>query len=388
METLLHYPQDLLLGTIGLLDSLPDSIRAILAAAVLAALLGVFERRIPIHETQYGQSYRKAALVVLILIPLLVWLFPASRMIIFVEELTPGTDTRHWFWNALLGIWSAGFAVALLALARAHRRGRQEMAQLAIIEDQKLLTRLSHWQRRLGMSTPFTVVAIPGDRPRFLFPDTCIAIPTAALHWPGALQDILLITALAHVKRRHRRWHLVGQVVCCAYWPLPWAQSLHNNLLRDFQQSADELAGSCYQDRIGYNTALRQLETRMKPPADIAKDDAGQNQGLRTRSQRALAHYARQLQRLLSPVIEPQWQLEALVAVRSSEVKLLWRDPYDKVVLFVGQAVFLAFLLTGVTLKERPPEIDYEYSMPFELLWKEHFHRSLELQEKTQPSAH
>ena len=54
-------------------------------------------------------------------------------------------------------------------------------------------------------------------------------------------------------------------------------------------------------------------------------------------------------------------------------------------VLFVGQAMFLAFLLTGTTLKERPPEVDYEYSFPFELFWKEHFHRNLELQEKVQP---
>lgn len=387
METLLHYPQDLLLGTIGLLDSLPDSIRAVLAATILALLLGVFERRIPTHETQYGQSYRKAALVVLLLIPLFVWLFPASRMIVFVEELTPGAGSRHWFWTALLGIWSVGFAVAVLALARAYRRERREKAQLIIVEDEKVLARLNHWQRRLGMNTPFTVLAIPGDRPRFLFPATSVAIPKAALHWPGALQDILLITALAHVKQRHRRWHLFGQLVCCAYWPLPWIQSLHNNLLRDFQQSADELAGSCYQDRIGYNTALRQLEARMKPSKRGPTHDTGQQQGLIARSQRALDHYATQMRRLISPVIEPRWQLEALVAVRSSEVKLLWRDPYDKVVLFVGQAVFLAFLLTGVTLRERPPEIDYEYSMPFELLWKEHFHRSLELQEKTQPAA-
>ena len=44
--------------------------------------------------------------------------------------------------------------------------------------------------------------------------------------------------------------------------------------------------------------------------------------------------------------------------------------------------VFLAFLLTGVTLKEKPPELEYKYYMPFELLWKEYFHRNQELIDK------
>ena len=75
-----------------------------------------------------------------------------------------------------------------------------------------------------------------------------------------------------------------------------------------------------------------------------------------------------------------------LLRERSEDNQLSWTDPYDRVVLFVGQAVFLAFLLTGTTLKERPPEVDYEYSFPFELLWKEHFHRNQEMLDQFQGS--
>ena len=387
MESMLTVPQDVLLGAIALLDALPDGARAALAAGFLILFLRHFEAKIPSFEIQYGQSFRKTALVALVFIPVFVWLVPASRMTVYVEELEAVDTGVDPFWLALLIVWLAGMLATLAALSRAQIRLQAEMRSLAPVADEKLTNRLRHWQRRLGMEGELVLVEIPGTEPRFLSSGKSIAFPAAAGHWPGNLQDVLLIVSLAHLKRRHRRWHRLGCLVSCLYWPIPWVQKLLDNLMRDFQQSADELAESCYQDRLGYDRALRQLAQRLEPPArgkTAAADEAAASSGIE-RWQTTGRDYLKALKQLLHPGIEPPWQLAELLRERSSDNQLSWTDPYDRVVLFVGQAVFLAFLLTGTTLEERPPEVDYEYSFPFELFWKEHFHRNLELQEKVQP---
>jgi hypothetical protein len=265
------------------------------------------------------------------------------------------------------------------------------------MEDEKLNARLAHWQRRLGMHrfgaqpsalTPI-LVRYPGDRPRLFIHHSRIGLPSAATHWPGSTRDILIIQNLCHLKRHHGRWHVIAQAVVCVYWPVTWVQSVHRHLLQDFRRAADELTESCYQDKLGYGRALRQIEQRLTPPArkvntPINDPESPSKKSLAMVFQSWWRNYLRSLSQIFPPRAEPEWELESLLAERSSEDKLLWTDPYDKVVLFIGQAAFLAFLLTGVTLKERPPDIEYKYSMPFELLWKEYFHRNQELQDKVE----
>ena len=366
---------------------MPDGARAALAAVLLTGFLRFFETRIPAHEVQYGQSFRKAALATLIVIPAFIWMVPASRMTVFVEELAPASATTHPLWIGILVLWATGVLMTTAALFRAQRSALGEMKALPRIDDDKLTARLAHWRGRLGMEETLQLVEVPGAAPRLLSSGTRIAFPAAARHWPGNLQDVLLIVALTHLKRRHRRWHLTGQLASCLYWPVPWVQVLTDNLVRDFQQSADELAESCYRDRLGYDRALRQLEQRLKLPAGVPQASRPAHRGNSMRGTVAgLSHlYMESVQRLLHPDVEPAWRLDDLLRERGTDNKLAWTDPYDRVVLFVGQAAFFTFLLTGATLQERPPEVDYEYSMPFELFWKEHFHRNLELQEKVQP---
>lgn len=389
METLLTFPQELLLGAIALLDAIPDGARAALAAIFLILILRHFEARIPSFEIQYGQSFRKSALVALVLIPAFVWLVPASRMTVYVEELEPADTGMHAFWIALLIVWMAGVLSALAALIRAQFKMHAEMDALPAIDDEKLSSRLGHWQRRLGLEKTVRLVEVPGTEPRFLTSSDLVAFPAAARHWPGNLQDVILIVSLAHLKRRHRRWHRIGRTVSCIYWPVPWVATVADNLIRDFQQSADELAESCYRDRLGYDRALRQLAQRLARPGQhqpgTTEAAASTPAAYVARATAAGQAYLASISSLLKPAIEPPWQLADLLSERSADNQLSWTDPYDRVVLFVGQAMFLAFLLTGTTLKERPPEVDYEYSFPFELFWKEHFHRNLELQEKVQP---
>ena len=45
---------------------------------------------------------------------------------------------------------------------------------------------------------------------------------------------------------------------------------------------------------------------------------------------------------------------------------------------FVGQAVILALLISGPTLKPIPPDLESDYFLPFQFVWMENFHRNQE----------
>lgn len=374
--------QAFLTGAMGWLDVLPDGLRALLAALVLAGVLSRFEKRIPIGEIQYGQSFRKAALVALLVIPLFVWLVPASRMVVFVEALPRAPASLSWIAIGTCLVWLSGVAVSSVVTLLGWRRQRQAVRSLPVVADDRLTSRLAHWRARLGMHAPAELHTSPDDRPRFLDSSARLLFPAAALRWPTNQQDVLIINGLCSLKRHHHRWHRFARFVSCVYWPVTWVQRLHGNLLRDFELTAGALADSCYQDRLGYGRSLRQLEQRLAPATRLR---AG-NERRDDRPVSALRRYRSALADLLRPD-DPPWQVEALVAARTDGSEPRWKDPYDRVVLFVGQAIFLAVLTTGVTLRERPPETEDRYLMPFGLLWKEHFHRNLELRDKVQPDS-
>ncbi|MGE0625542.1 MAG: hypothetical protein AB7I04_20730 [Pseudomonadales bacterium] len=372
----------LLTGAIGWLDALPDGLRAMLAALVLAALLAAFERRIPLREVQYGRSFRKSALVALLLIPLLVWLLPASRMVVFVEDLPQRSDAAHPLAIAICAIWLIGWIVSTLATVRVWHHERAAILALPQVEDAALSNRLAHWRTRLGMAAPAAMHVSPGEQPGFFGSGRRLLFPSAATRWPTNQQDVLIINALCSLKHRHHRWHRYAQLVCCVYWPVTWLQKLHENLQRDFELTASDLADSCYQDRLGYGRTLRQLEQRLHPAASrrSPREDRA------TRPADALLRYGIRVSGLLRPA-DPAWRVDRLLAARNAGEEARWKDPYDRVVLFVGQAVFLAVLLTGVTLEQRPPDVEEKYLVPFGLLWKEHFHRNLELNDRAQPKS-
>ncbi len=372
--------QSLLITGIGWIDALPDGLRAMLAALLLAAGLAYFERRIPIREVQYGQSFRKAALMALLLIPLVVWLVPISRMIIFVEALPQQADTLHGITEAVYLFWLTGFVVTLTGTLTAWFRQWRRLASLPLVEDDGLTHRLAHWRNRLGMSHPTRLHVSPGDEPRFFGSGGRLPLPAGAQYWPANQQDLLIIHGLCSLKRHHHGWHRLAQLVSCVYWPVTWTQRLHANLCRDFELIAGSLADSCYQDHLGYGRTLRQLAQRLAPSRAVRTNGRSANRG----PLHGMRRYGAALARLLHPT-DPAWQVGSLLEMRGDGSTALWKDPYDRVVLFVGQAVFLAVVLTGVTLRERPPDLEDRYLMPFGLLWKEHFHRNLELREKAQP---
>ena len=388
MEQVLDLPAEALLGVIAVLDGLPDYVRAMLASLLLVALLRFFDSRIAANEVQFGASFRKTALIALAAMPLVIWLVPSSRMVVFVEEMPSSTAATAWGWLALLGAWGLGCALALLRLARAHLELGRALSAAAGVDDQKLLDRLDHWQRRLGSARSVTLCVVPGTCPQQVIGSARLGVPAAALHAPAPVQDVLIIQALCQRKKRLRFWHLLAQLISCCYWPITWVPRLHARLLEDLELVIDGMAESCYGDKSGYARALRQIEERFAEPATergrspkggTAADTAGApGPGRMAALRSTLERYALDLQRLYFPAAAPRWRAEALPAVHARHDELQWGEPYERVVLFVGQAVFLAFLITGMTLRPMPPEIEKTYMLPFQFAWMENFHRNLE----------
>lgn len=374
-EALIELMSSILIGAIAMLDSLPDYIRAMLSGALLVLFLRYFEAKIPASDIQYSEAFCKTGLLALLLVPLIVCLLPSIRMAVFVAEVPASADSVGWGWLLVFGIWLCGCIGSAAALAGGRWRLRRGYAEATRrMEDERLCGRLQHWQERLGLRSTLEFLVINGAEPRHLIGGNRIAMPSAALHWSPAVQDLLIIHALCHIKQRHAGWHLLAQIVSCCYWPISWVPILKDRLIGDFQIATDALAESCFQDSLGYQRSLRQIEQRLsQAAAEPVRSSAGAHPSWQAATRKWLHEYGLYLQGLFHPRCELPWKMTNRRKVRDD---LRWVEPYDKVFLFVGQAVFGAFLLTGVTLKEIPPDIEEaDFGFFFQIHWMDEVFR-------------
>jgi len=379
---------NLLIAVVALLDSMPAYIRALLAGLILAAILSYFERRVCEDEIQFCQSFRKACLSALLIVPLIVAVMPGSRMAVFVENLPVRNTEFTWLWMGLGVIWLAGCSAALIALLRAYLMLAATLRDSeALGEREKILTRLPHWCSRLGLKKPYTLRLLSSSLPRSLPFTRGIGYPAHALHWPDSVQDILLIRELCHHKRHNSAWHLLASIVACCYWPVTWLPRMHSRLLASLQITTDSLAESCYGDRMSYGRGLRQLEARMSAPAAPARSATGDSLTMSrlARVRATLSHYRSDLGRLMSPNTDLRLDFSDLFERRDNREHHINAEPYDKVFWFIGQAVIVAMLITGPTLKQLPADVEEQYFLPFEFVWMENFHRNQERVERNQP---
>lgn len=389
LQTFTQPVLDLMIYAVGLLDALPGYIRALLTAVLLVWLLARLEREIKGRETRFAELYQKSALFALVAIPTLVLLFPGIRMVVYADVLPSIKSPTDILWLGLLAIWSLGSLLSFSRLWQAHHRKRVEQSSFTPLEtDAKLYLRLQHWRRRLGNKTTIGLCYSHTQRPwHSQTANPLIGLPNAAEHWPAPIQDLLLLHELCHYQKSSPRWHLANQLISCVYWPLPWVRGLQAKLDTSLQLSADELAEACYRDPMGYARGLRQIEERLSPSEQRKpKLEAEPAAGLIQRASRSatdvrlgLRRYVENLRALLQPEALPHWDITVLLSERQKrEVSERHSDPYDRVLLLVGQAVFLAVVLTGTTLREMPPKVDpnQEFVRQYRLI--ENFHRSLE----------
>lgn len=390
---------DSLIYAVGLLDALPGYIRAMLAAVLLVWLLARFARKIQDQETRFAELFRKSAFLALVALPLIVLLFPGIRMVVYAEVLPSINSPTQYLWPGLFAIWNLGALFSLYQLYKAHRQARIAQQSLSLLPaESKLCGRLQHWQRRLGNHADIGLCYASTQRPwHSQTGKRLIGLPNAAEHWPAPIQDLLLLHELCHYQKHSPRWHLLSQVVACAYWPFPWVQNLQTKLDESLQSSADELSEACYRDPMGYARGLRQIDQRLAlPKGSATKQTAQVELGLRDRLASTVSHskaglqgYLEALKALLHPEPLPHWDITALLEQRElRELVERHSDPYDRVLLLVGQAAVLAVVLTGTTLRPMPPEEDPWEKYVENFRQVENFHRSIEAFEaKREPGS-
>ncbi len=315
---------DTLVLSVSLLDSLPNVVRAMLSAGVFAGLVCFIGTRLAPGGPAVAISFRKTALTALLILPHLVYFAFDWRLVLVVEEL-PGVITAPvYFWQILVLVWVIGVvgfsAVTLADIVKLYRR-------FSVLEgvDDKLLQRLGHWQRRLNIDRQIRLGT--GATPQVitfgLFMPS-VVLPRAVVHWPSAIQDVLLIHALCHIKKRDWLWLMGGKLVSAIYWPVPWVRRFANEFSGACEHTGDTLAASCFRDGIGYLRALRHIEQRL---GTIAPGIGA---------------------------VALQWGDSGPVETRTQYLSLTEiRDPnYDKVFWSIALAAIAMVLLTGTTLEK------------------------------------
>lgn len=322
---------DFLITIVGVLDSLPDASRAVLSGSVLAGGLCYVERRLPANFSGLAIAYRKAVLVALVFIPLLVYYVLGLRFVVVVEELPEIAGPPSLLWWSLLGVWGIGlFARGASDVARL-RRSAGQVADFPAA-DEKLASRLDFWRRRVGISQPVAVCLGNSEQPwtrGSLKP--VIGLPRSAARWPAAVQDAILVHELCHIKHRHWLWLVAGRLVAALYWPIPWVAGLTEHLGHGFQEASDARAIEFFGDRMGYSRALKHIAQRIDP----------------------LPHEQPGTQPAGNPALLA-WQESASLGNREALVlSSVSRDPcYDRVFWGLTQATLAMFLLTGTTLEQ------------------------------------
>ncbi|MFP6837875.1 MAG: hypothetical protein VB948_17395 [Pseudomonadales bacterium] len=336
---------DVLVMLVGSLDSLPNMGRLFLSALLLALLLGFINGRIAPINAAMGVSYRKSALLALLIVPALAHVVIGVRLVLLVEELPALGSAPDTVWWSLLAGWLVGVGyLGKRSLGAMGLRVRSSSISLSIslsieendLVDAKLAGRFDHWRNRLDVARDVRLVTGDNEVPlaHGVFTPKII-LPRAVAHWPLAAQDFLIAPELCYLKRNTRLWSVIGEIVAVMYWPVPWVREIAAGLGTSLKVTCNRLAMSCFNDRLGYQRASRQLEQRLQAQSDgrvFVKQEVKQ-----------------EIER------EVEWEPDddspggrAQYRRRSQR-----KDPqYDRVFWLLLQAMAVVFILTGPTLRQ------------------------------------
>ena len=303
---------------VGTLDSIPDAVRALLAAFVLAGVFGILGHRIPPSRAGVAVSFRKSAIVAAILIPLIVCFALNWRFVVMVEELPAIPKAPQLLWWGIWVVWLTGVVYRTGGLLRSVPRKPKG------ISDDSVDRRKAIWCQRMGIDPDGVVVLLDGDeRPRsYGWFRQVITLPQGAQRWQTSILDAVLAHELALSKSHAWRWLVASEAVSVLYWPTPWLRELPRILNAAYQYTGDSGALSFYKDRIDYARALRHVAARMQS-ADLA------------------AHTGILLAATTSADLE-----QRASAIKEEGLS----DPrYDRVFWALAQATLAVFILTGTT---------------------------------------
>jgi hypothetical protein len=352
-----------LLATVAMaLDTLPTFGRLMLLAWLLTLLLFGFTRLLP---AQMGSSlqvlYRKGAMLALLGVPLGVYLINIQVPVPVDEVVSFNTPVPTYVVTVLLGLWVLG---VIYQLSRVIRQISTTLAHAARATDahSKIVSRCTHWQKRLAYERPIKVVCGGSEqawhavKPWFGVQPAVICLPAAAANWPAGLVDAMLLNQLAQLKQGSWRWLVFAQVVQALYWPAPWVSQLVQQLALHLVEPAERLAASAYRDNEGWSRDVRNLAKRTDLLQDIpALVTDGllrlPSDGIKWLPPRP------QLQsvRVDGLVFEDQW------ASSKRRKKDKHRDPYEQAYWLIAVASIVVGVSTTLTLVPRAPEFQPQY---------------------------
>jgi beta-lactamase regulating signal transducer with metallopeptidase domain len=165
-------------------------------------------------------------------------------------------------WALVVAIIVASFAWSALVVRRIVRRARP-------LDTADWRTPLFEIADRLGLDEPPRLL-VSGDAK---MPFACgVLVPTIVLpeecdQWSRDRRLAVLLHELAHVRRKDLLGHMLGRVVCAAYWfhPLVWMAA--KELRAESERACDDLALACGTRATDYAEHLLDIVTSVRRDA-------------------------------------------------------------------------------------------------------------------------
>ncbi|MEM7097547.1 MAG: hypothetical protein AAF541_04745 [Pseudomonadota bacterium] len=353
------------------LDTLPSVGRVFLLAGLLAtALYGVTRFSSVRKDIRTAILFRKGALASLILVPVGVYI-TSIRMPVYVDEVAR--------FNAVFPEFAAYLVVTIwlivaLYLSYRLRAGVREMQQIQMDQEvpEKLVKRLAHWKKRLGLQGKVDLCVAGGEHPwhtslSYFARRYLVVLPAAARNWPMGIVDVCLLTQLAQIKNNDWEWVLFGRWVALVYWPLPWMHRLVGEFARDVVAPSQDLAGSAYRDPVGWQRDLKQASQRLetlKSPLDFEPE-----------SNRLRALYTPEPD--ASPDLMEEFDPEDFATRREiskARLRKKHHDPHEKAYWLIATACVVVGVASTLTIVKAPPEFEPKF---LNIKWQDQMARRL-----------
>jgi beta-lactamase regulating signal transducer with metallopeptidase domain/HEAT repeat protein len=162
-------------------------------------------------------------------------------------------------WAVVALLIVASFAWSGLIVRRIVRRARE-------LDGQAWVTPLLEIADRLGVDAPPRLLVSGDTKMPFacgVFAPT-IVLPADCERWSLARRQAVLLHELAHVRRKDLLGHMLGRLVCAAYWfhPLVWMAA--TRLRSESERACDDLALSCGTQAPDYAEHLLDIVTAVR----------------------------------------------------------------------------------------------------------------------------
>jgi beta-lactamase regulating signal transducer with metallopeptidase domain len=188
-------------------------------------------------------------LILLGAFPLLASVLPVIMLLPSVEDAPSGKDVSCL--GYLIGVWSTGFALAMIRLLRAAsilRRWTRQSVEVGRIQGVSI-------REMDGLQAP---VAAGIWTPVILVPETW-------REWPDGHKRVVLEHELAHHARRDPLWRLLAEIACGVHWYHPLARWMKHRFIMQCEYACDSRVLEKGIDPRNYASVLCDFASKRSP---------------------------------------------------------------------------------------------------------------------------